>query len=110
MNEKSMEEKVHIDVSCSQDLPEGRTIRRFYRLVKDCLLVRGEFSGYPYDGGRHSLFLHMAPCDILAMTDLLKEYPSRFGIVWAKDAEKFVIHVQAMLKVKLETQQQANPA
>ncbi|WP_186214576.1 hypothetical protein [Burkholderia gladioli] len=65
---------VCVNASHPQDTPAGRILYRMY--YGDFLaqaLVRNEYSGFPHNGGEHTLRLRMAPPDLKAFLELVEE-------------------------------------
>ena len=66
--------KVHVRLSAGEQTPLGRIIGRVYYNSK---VLEGlnydERSGYPHNGGQHTLELHCAPLDAIEMIEMIKE-------------------------------------
>lgn len=83
-----------IDASCGEDTSAGNFLGKLYYETKvlDLLKPGTERSGYPNDGGRHSLYLMAPREDIEAFLDLIS---ADFGR--RKGCKEFVEHVRSRL-------------
>ncbi len=66
--------KVYVRLSATEQTPLGNIIGRLYyqSRVLD-LLNYNERSGYPHNGGQHTLELHCKPLDAIEMIEAMKE-------------------------------------
>ena len=66
--------KVHVRLSAGEQTPLGRIIGRVYYNSKVLEgLNYSERTGYPHNGGQHTLELHCAPIDAIEMIEMIKE-------------------------------------
>lgn len=75
--------RLYIEATQPQHTPGGsflgKLYGRFSRFLDDTL-DHEEHSGYPYNGGRHTLQLYMTPADCGAWLKLIEEtYPGVYG-------------------------------
>ncbi len=67
--------RVHLDLSQPQHTDAGNLLHKMYycrpRLLDS--LSRDERSGYPHNGGMHTLSLHMSVDDLLAFRALVQQ-------------------------------------
>ena len=79
--------KMNLDLSQPQYVPAGRILyKMYYSGFLEKTLDRAERSGFPHNGGQHTLRLHMPEADILAFLDLVKE---TFAL-YVKEVEAFI--------------------
>jgi hypothetical protein len=68
------EATVMASMSQPQHTPAGRLVGvMYYRGFLSKALNREEYSGYPHNGGEHTLVLHLVPSDLNAFLDLVRE-------------------------------------
>jgi hypothetical protein len=66
--------RVFVRLSAPEQTPLGKLVGRAYydsRVLE--VLSFNERSGYPHNGGMHTLELHCAPLDAIEMLEMLKE-------------------------------------
>ncbi len=66
--------KVHVQLSAGEQTPLGKIIGRVYynsNVLEG--LTFAERSGYPHNGGQHTLHLHCRPLDAIEMIEMIKE-------------------------------------
>jgi hypothetical protein len=76
--------RLHIEATQNQHTPGGDFLGKLYYSTRflDKTLEREEHSGYPHNGGQHSLYLYMTPSDLSAWLELVEEtYPNQHGCV-----------------------------
>lgn len=73
---------VNIDVSQPQHTPAGLLLgKMYYGGFLEAVLSRSEYSGYPHNGGVHSLYLCMKPDDLNAFIECVQTaFPGREGV------------------------------
>ncbi len=66
--------RVYVRLTAGEQTPLGKLVGRvFYNSdILECLTYR-ECSGYPHNGGQHTLELHCAPLDAIEMLEMIKE-------------------------------------
>ncbi len=66
-------EKVHVRLSAGEQTPLGKIIGRVYYNtdILQCLSFT-ERSGFPHNGGQHTLELHCRPLDAIEMIEMIK--------------------------------------
>ena len=84
--------KKKLDLSAGLSTPEGYVLRTlWYGHFLQNLLFRDEYSGYPNNGMRHTLFLNINSVeDLFAFLELVKEF--------INNDEKFEAFKQHVLK------------
>lgn len=71
-----MNQLVRVDLSQAQHIPAGNLLSKmFYSGFITDTLSREQFSGYPHNGGQHSLWLSLTPADMQDFLDIVR---SRF--------------------------------
>lgn len=69
-----MPQVLHIIASQPQHTPAGNLLgRMYYRGFLTTLLSREQYSGYPHNGGEHSLTLSLSKEDLTAFVDTVRE-------------------------------------
>lgn len=85
---------IHVKASQRQDTAEGRMLgRMYYGGFLETVLSHGEYSGYPHNGGEHTLYLNMKKEDISSFADVVEE-------TFAKDpgCAGFVLKIRSQLQ------------
>lgn len=84
---------MYIKASQPQYTPAGKLLgSMYYGSFLQTALSSEQYSGYPHNGGEHTLSLTMSPADVGAFLEIIKEtYPHHPG------TEPFCAHVQAQL-------------
>ena len=79
-----------INASQPQHTPAGSVLgHMYYRGFLEKVLSRDEYSGYPHNGGMHSLTLYLSKEDAHAFLDLAKTHFARYP----EEVEAFVASV-----------------
>lgn len=75
--------KIRVDVSQPEHTAAGLLLcKMYYGTVLDDLLAKHEFSGFPHNGGEHTLRLHLSAEDFDAFLGTIAErYPHHPGLV-----------------------------
>lgn len=71
----------HFNASQPQHTPAGKLLgSMYYGGFLEKVLARDEASGYPHNGGEHSLTLHLTPSSLESFLALVEEsYPGHAG-------------------------------
>lgn len=91
---------IHIKASQRQHTPAGDLLGRlYYGGFLSAVLAREDYSGYPHNGGEHTLYLDMPPADIEAFLELVQErFPAHEG------TQPFVASVREKVSARLSLQ------
>jgi len=86
-----MENAVYVNASQPQHTPAGKLLgKMYYGGFLDRVLQRDEYSGYPHNGGEHSLSLKLIPTDLFSFLAIVGEsFPTHEG------TSEFVTSVKA---------------
>lgn len=88
-----------IDVSHPMHTPAGGVLRKLhYSDFLDSVLTRSEFSGYPNNGGDHTLRLNLKDSDVAAFLELVRGRFSTLG----QGVEDFIQHAQAQVALRAQ--------
>lgn len=69
-----MPQILYVDASQPQHTPAGNLLgRMYYRGFLTTLLSREQYSGYPHNGGAHSLTLSLSEEDLTAFVAVVRE-------------------------------------
>lgn len=64
-----------VKASQPQHTPAGVLLgKMYYGQFLQTVLKRDEYSGYPHNGGEHTLVLHLSQTDLQSFMDLVVEY------------------------------------
>lgn len=74
--------RIRVDVSQPEHTAAGLLLcKMHYGTVLDDLLAKHEFSGFPHNGGEHTLRLHLSPEDFNAFLGAVADrYPDHPGL------------------------------
>ncbi len=86
-----MAQKIRYELSCPQHTPEGEFLGYLYRANVLDVFSRDERSGYPHNGGQHSLTLWVRPDDFRAFIELLDEVYAE-NDRWSDRLDAFIKH------------------
>jgi hypothetical protein len=94
-----MAQKIRYELSCPQHCPEGRFLGYLYyetNLLE--VFNRDERSGFPHNGGQHTLSLRVTTSDLFAFVDLINE---QFGNSerWMALSRLFIEHVYRAMRI-----------
>ena len=85
-----MNTTIHVRASQPQHTPAGRLLGKMYYGGFIDVLKRDESSGYPHNGGEHSLSLYMTPPNLSSFLSLVADtFPNHEG------TEPFIASVKA---------------
>jgi hypothetical protein len=69
-----MDNIISVCATQPQHVPAGRLLgKMYYGRFLDCALKRDEYTGYPHNGGEHTINLYMTPEDLSSFLSLVKE-------------------------------------
>lgn len=90
---------IRVTASQRQHTPAGDLLgRMYYSGFLDKALSRNDYSGYPHNGGEHTLHLHLRPADLDAFLALVQEhYPRHEG------TQPFVTSVREKMHARQKT-------
>ena len=72
-----------VNASQSEHIPEGYLLSRmYYGTFLESVLSRDQYTGYPHNGGEHTLNLRLSLEDLKAFLDLVLEtFKSHYGAI-----------------------------
>lgn len=75
MNNSNQQKTLFINASQPQHTPAGMVLcKMYYGSFLESTLNRDQFSGFPHNGGEHTLRLRLSPPDLKAFLDLVLDH------------------------------------
>ena len=86
--------KIRVNASCAKNTPEGELLSLMHYSGFVDVLNKKEITGFPHNGGEHTLRLFLSHDDIDAFLTLVEEVYGNLAGEYPKRVNAFVNHVR----------------